>query len=152
MSDAPVSPAVTPSTPVPQARPTPRTHGFWDRCVTVSGMIVAIWAAALLAVVGAFLTPARVGGWLAPISLPLVIVGTAGLTWFAFRWTGRRGAALLPGLMWLVVSFAGADRTAEGDLVLAANNWVATAYLIVGSAAIAVTAYVLFLRPRRAIG
>jgi hypothetical protein len=122
----------------------PPSSQRWQVAVSAAGLAVAGWAAAVLAVTGAFLTPYRIGSVLVPVSLVLVAVGNTALVRFAFAVTGRLMLALVPGLVWLVVSFLGAERTDEGDLVLTADNWVAALYIVVGCLAIAVSAYRLF--------
>jgi hypothetical protein len=125
-----------------------RSRG-WDLAISVGAVVVSVWAAVVIAIVGAFLTPFRIGGHVVPLSLFLVVGGNAAVVWFAYSVTGRRSLALLPGLVWVGVSLLAASRTTEGDLVLIQGNWVATVYLVVGSLAIAGTAYRLFLGPPR---
>jgi hypothetical protein len=113
-------------------------------------LALAVWAAVLLALVGGFLTPLRVGAVLIPVSLVLVIVGNWLLVRLTYVATGAVGLSLLPALAWLVVTLVLSRRTTEGDLVLAGNNWVANVYIIVGCTAAALPAYRLINpRPRR---
>jgi hypothetical protein len=95
----------------------------------------------VLALLGAFWTPLRIGTVLIPISLVLVAAGNWVLVRLAHRATGALGLSLVPALAWLVVTLVLAQKTTEGDLVLAGNNWVANAYIIVGSLAAAFAAY-----------
>ncbi len=111
------------------------------------GVLIGAWGGVMLAFVGAFLTPFRIGAALVPVAIVLAVAGNWLLVWFAYEVTGHRFLALLPGLAWLAMSFVFADRTTEGDLVLAQSNWVATVYLFAGSATIAVAAYRLLRRP-----
>jgi hypothetical protein len=123
----------------------PERDGPW---VTAGGVVVACVGALALAIVGAFLTPFRIGGILVPIALPLVVGGLAGLQWFAHAITRNLGLSLLPGLIWLVLSLVLSAPTSEGDIVLYQQNWVAVVYLLVGSVTIGVVAYRQII-PRR---
>jgi hypothetical protein len=51
--------------------------------------------------------------------------------------TGRRAAAALPAIAWFAVWFLSASKTTEGDLVIAAGNWVGLATLLAGPIAFA---------------
>ena len=113
----------------------------------VAGTIVAVWAGALLAFAGSFWTPYRVGTVLVPVSILLAIAGNAALVWFTLKVTGNRFLALLPGIVWFVLSFLGAERTTEGDLVL--YNWVATVYIYAGAITVGVAAYRIIVVPLR---
>ena len=118
-----------------------------DRLIRVAGVAVAVWGALLLSVYGVFLTPLRVGTVLVPVALVIAVGGNALLIRFAYRVSGHRLVALLPGLIWIVVTFASSARTTEGDLLLYQSNWVAVLYLFAGSAAVAVAGYRLMTRP-----
>lgn len=117
-----------------------------DLAVRAVGALVAVWGAVLLGLVGAFLTPLRLGNTLVPVSILLAIVGNAALIWFAYRVTESKLLGLLPGVVWLAVTVLGVERTTEGDLVL--TNWVATVYLYAGAITVGVAAYRMIL-PRR---
>jgi hypothetical protein len=119
---------------------------LWLRLV---GLVVACLGGALLAIVGAFLTPYRIGSVLVPVSLVIVLVGIVALTRFAHEVTDRAGLSLLPGGVWLVLSLVLSSRTSEGDLVLTSQNWVATVYLLVGSVTLGVLAYRMIVPNRR---
>jgi len=103
----------------------------------------------LIAVIGALLTPYRVGATLVPISLVIAVAGIIGTIWFALRVTGHRVVAMLPGVVWLAVSLFASSRTTEGDLILISSNWVASGYLLAGPIAIAACGYWLFYAQRR---
>jgi hypothetical protein len=111
------------------------------------GVAVAVWGAIVVALYGAFLTPLRWGTALVPVALLLAVVGNLLLIRFAYEVTGNRWLALVPGAIWLVISFTAAGRTTEGDLVLLQANWVATGYLLAGAATITVAAYRVMTRP-----
>ncbi len=129
----------------PPADSDPGRREVW---LKAGGVIVGCLGAVLLAIVGAFLTPLRLGGVLVPVALPLVVAGLAGLLWFTRTTTGHAGLALLPGVVWLVLSLVLSASTTENDIVLAQNNWVAVVYLLLGSVTIGVTAYRMIV-PRR---
>ena len=137
-----VSPDVTPAEPF-------RIPEWVDTVLRGVGAAVAAWGGFVLAVFGAFISAFRIGTVLVPLALPLALVGNALLVWFAYRVTENKFLALLPGLIWIVVSFVWSSRTTEGDLVLYESNWVATAYLLVGSATVGICAYRLIVPPRR---
>jgi hypothetical protein len=139
MSRAVGDPGVTEPVPEPPAP-------LW---LKAAGTAVACLGGLLLGLAGAFLTPFRVGSVLVPVSLPLAVGGLAALVWFTYTVTEHVGLSLLPGGVWLVVSLVLSVRTDEGDLVLINQNWVASAYLLLGSVTVAAVAYALILRRRR---
>jgi hypothetical protein len=139
---AEASPPVTPAGP-------PRIPEWVDGVLRGAGAAVAAWGGFVLAAFGAFISPFRIGTVLVPLALPLALVGNALLIWFAYRVTGNKFLGLLPGLIWIMVSFVWSSRTTEGDFVLYQSNWVATVYLLVGSATVGICAYRMIVPPRR---
>jgi hypothetical protein len=140
----------TPPPPgAPQPRGVPRPYRPNDKVLDillrVVGAVVAVWGGALLGTYATFMTAYRIGTVLVPVSLVLAVVGNLALIWFAYATTGNKWLALLPGLVWAGLSFVGATRTREGDLVLYQSNWVGTVYLFAGSVTIAVAAYRLIV-------
>jgi len=123
-----------------------------EMALRVGGTIVAMWGSVLLALIGAFLTPVRVGGVLVPVSVLIAIVANVGLMRFAYVTTRHRGLAVLPGVVWIVLAFMATSGTSEGDIVLTSNNWVGPVYLLTGSATVAVCAYRLLPRQAPAAG
>lgn len=119
------------------------------RWLRLAGLAVACLAGLLVALIGAFLTPYRIGSILIPVSLLLVIAGLTVVTRFAHAVTDHVGLSLLPGLAWLALSLVLSNRTTEGDLVLISTNWVATVYLLVGSVTIGVLAFRMIVPRRR---
>jgi hypothetical protein len=117
-----------------------------QRFLEVAGVVLAAWAAVVLSALGAFLTPMRVGTVLVPVAVVLAVAGNAALVGFTRRVTERRPLVLLPGALWLALSFVAASRTTEGDLVLYQSNWVATVYLLAGAVTIGVAGYRLIVR------
>ena len=138
--------SLTEPTPV---EPTPTEPPAWlGPVIRWFGLAVAIWGAVLLAWFGAFLTPLRWDTILIPVSVILAIAGNVLLVRFTHDVTGHALLSLLPGLVWLILTLVMSDRTTEGDLVLAQNNWVATVYLFAGSISIGFAFYRL-INPRR---
>jgi hypothetical protein len=130
--------------------PAPARGPDWiDPVLRGVGAAVAAWGGFVLAAFGAFISAFRIGPVLVPLALPLVVVGNALLIWFAYRVTEHKFLGLLPGLIWIVVSFVWSSRTTEGDLVLYQSNWVATAYLLVGSATVGICGYRMMVPSRR---
>jgi hypothetical protein len=141
MTDPLVPPAGSPppDSPGPAGPPEPAgPDPVWVRPV---GLLVACLGALLVAVLCAFLTPFRIGSFLVPISLVLVVAGLTAVTRFAHAVTDHAGLSLIPGGLWLALSLVLSARTTEGDLVLISTNWVATVYLLVGSVTIGVLGY-----------
>jgi hypothetical protein len=116
--------------------------------VRYGGLAAGIWGGVILAAAGAFLTPLRFDGVLIPVSILLVIAGNVLLVRYTYDATGNKWLSLIPGGVWLALTLVMSNRTNEGDLVLAQNNWVATVYLFAGSISIGVTAYRM-INPRR---
>jgi hypothetical protein len=127
----------------------PRAPEWVDLVVRGVGAAVAAWGGFVLAAFGAFISAFRIGAVLIPVALPLVVAGNALLIWFSYRVTAHKLLGLLPGLIWILVSFIWSSRTTEGDLVLYDSNWVATVYLLVGSATVGICAYRILVPPRR---
>jgi hypothetical protein len=123
----------------------PRTSRWAEIAIRVAAAVIAVWAAVLLGVVGAFLTPYRIGGVLVPISVLLGVGGNVLIIWFAYRFTGSKVLGLLPGVLWVVLTMIAAGRTTERDYVLLQSNWVAITYLYGGCAAVGVCAYRLIV-------
>jgi hypothetical protein len=130
----------------PPAEPPPPV--WLDPLLKWLGLAVAVWGGALLALLGAFLTPLRWGTVLIPVAIVLVVAGNILLIRWTHDVTGSVWASFVPGLVWLIVTLVLSSRTNEGDLVLTSNNWVATACLLAGPVAIGVTGYRL-INPRR---
>jgi len=106
--------------------------------VRVLGAVVGIAGAVVTAVIEALYTPLRWDTVRLPVSVVFAVLTNLVLLWFTFRATGHKLVALLPGLVWMFLMIMVSDRTAEGDIVLAANNWVVYTTLLGG-----VTAYVI---------
>lgn len=120
-----------------------------DLALRVIGGVIAVVASALTALLELLFATLRVGGHLIGVSVVLAVAANLALGWFAYRAVGRLWAVALPAAVWLVVMGVASVRTSEGDVLLAANNWVAFPMMIAGSIAFAVVAYRLILSPRR---
>lgn len=127
-----------------------------DQAVRGLGVLVAVVAAVALALLTAFLTPLHLGevpllDYRGAVRLPLAIgvavMANWALVWFTFRATEWKPLALLPGLVWMGIMIVLSARTTEGDIVLAANNWVAVVSIFAGVGAYAVAGYRLLVPP-----
>ena len=147
--------------------PAPERAGL-DRLILVGGLVVAVLAAFLSGVLELFLTPLRSGdlttiwrgdaigsghGPLLGLSILLAAVGNYAIAWFAVSTTGgRRWALGPPWAVWtLMMLLAAGVRTNEGDYLLAGNDWIGLAMILVGSLTFAVYSYRMILQklPRR---
>ncbi len=102
--------------------------------------VLAVVVSAWLAVVEVFWLPLRVGGVPLPLSVLAAVVGNVLLVRLAHRLSGSRGVAVLPALVWLVVTLAAMMRRPEGDLVLVGTGIlgaVGMAFLLCGVVAAA---------------
>ncbi|HZD98284.1 MAG TPA: hypothetical protein VE132_09005, partial [Micromonosporaceae bacterium] len=119
----------------------------------VVGVVIAVCLAAVTAFWEALLTPLHVTIFGAVVRLPIApliaVVLNIGIFWFGRVVTGRTGLALLPAVAWFVVIFAAGNRTSEGDILIAGNNWVGVVTILLGAVAWAVGVYVLMFRGRR---
>jgi hypothetical protein len=120
-----------------------------DLALQAVGLLVALAGTFVVAAYGAFLTPLRIGTTLVPLSVLVGVGGIWALSTFVAAVTEIRWLSLLPGLGWLVLTFMAASRTTEGDLILTGNNWVATLYLLSGTATVGFCGYRLLVPRRR---
>jgi hypothetical protein len=142
--------------------PAPERRGL-DRLIMVGGLVVAILAAFFSGVLELFLTPLRwsdlttiwrgdaIGsgdGPLLGLSILLAAVGNYAIAWFAVNTTGgRRWALGPPWALWtLMMLLAAGVRTHEGDYLLAGNDWIGLAMILVGSLSFAVYSYRMILQ------
>jgi hypothetical protein len=104
---------------------------------TLPAVVVGAW----LALTEVFWLPLRVGGVLFPISVVAAVAGNFLLPGLAFRLSGSRLVAVLPGVAWLVVVIGAMGRRPEGDLVVVGTGAIGTlslVFLLVGVLAAAV--------------
>lgn len=141
------APMSTPPSPLGSASVDPEPPRSMLLGLRLAGLAVACLGAVVVAVVGAFLTPFRIGSTLVPVSLLIVIGGLTAVIRFAYAVTEKAGLSLIPGVVWLVLSVVFSARTTEGDLILL-QNWVAILYMLVGSVTVGVLAFRMIV-PRR---
>ena len=106
------------------------------RALDVAGWaLTVVVVAGWLALVEVFWLPLRVAGVLFPVSVAAAVVGNLLLTGLAFRLSGSRAVAVLPGVTWLVVAVGAMSRRPEGDLVIVgtgALGGVGLSFLLLG--------------------
>ena len=138
----------------------------WEPLLRAGGSLVSVVAAFVTGVLELLLTPLRAGdvttiwrgvaigsggGPLLGVSILLAVLANYGIAWFAVSTTGRRWALGPPWALWTVMMMLAAGvRTAEGDYLLAGDDWIALVAILAGSLAFAVYAYRMILK--RAIG
>ncbi|MGA8115635.1 MAG: hypothetical protein WCA46_18395 [Actinocatenispora sp.] len=135
----PATPAVEPSSLV----------RVLDLTVRIVGMVVVVWGSVLAALLESFLVPLRVAGFRLPLSLLLAVVGNILFMYMAKWATGRRFLALVPGLLWFVVTIVMSGQTTEGDTVLIGGDWMPLALLLLGAGSVAVGAFLTVAPHRR---
>jgi hypothetical protein len=116
--------------------------------VRTVGLVVALYGAVLLATVGSFLTPFRIGTVLVPVSLVIALLGPTATMLFARYTVGGTLPVIAVGVAWVVATFPMANRRTEGDLVLT-QQWVAVLYLFLGPIVVAAVCYRLLVPSRR---
>jgi TRAP-type C4-dicarboxylate transport system permease small subunit len=122
--------------------------------VLLGWALAAVVVSAWLTVVEILWLPLRVDGVLVPVSVVAAVVGNLLLVWGAHRWSRSRIVAVLPALVWMVLTIAASRRRAEGDLLIiggGASGIVNLAFLLLGVVA-AVFAVARVLSPRRRRG
>ncbi|WP_030442502.1 hypothetical protein [Actinoplanes subtropicus] len=141
----------------------PPARSGWEPVVVTGGLVIAILAAFFSGVLELFLTPLRWGdlttiwrgdaigsghGPLLGLSIVLAAAGNYAIAWFAVSTTGgRRWALGPPWALWtLMMLLAAGVRTNEGDYLLAGNDWIGLAMILVGSLTFAVYSYRMILQ------
>ncbi|WP_117665511.1 hypothetical protein [Micromonospora sp. MW-13] len=143
---------------VPPQPPAPTPPGRWRRLLDVAlrvvGGVLAVLGAVVTGLLELILSTVRVGGQLIGVSVLVAVAANIALSWFAYAVVGRRWAVVLPATPWFVLMGAAAVRTSEGDLLLAGDNWVGLAMIVVGAMTFAVMGFrqVLALPPARRNG
>ncbi|HEX2771034.1 MAG TPA: hypothetical protein VHN18_01230 [Micromonosporaceae bacterium] len=112
-----------------------------DLALRVAGGVIAVVAAVVTAAAELILSTLRVGGTLIGLAALIAVVANVLLSRFAYVTVGRKWAVALPAVAWFVVIFIAATGTAEGDIGLAANNWVGLAIVTLGSLTFGVMAF-----------
>ncbi|MEO3922936.1 hypothetical protein ABGB07_03510 [Micromonosporaceae bacterium B7E4] len=139
-------PELEPVTP-PPAEPS-GAHRAVDLVLRVVGGVVAVVAAAVTAVLELILSMLRVGGVLIGVSVLVTVLANVALGWFAPRVVGRRWALALPAVVWFALMVVAAGGTSEGDVLIAANNWVGLVMIFAGSVTFAVMGFRTIMNPR----
>jgi hypothetical protein len=127
--------------------PPPRPRPVVDLVIRVAGVVIALLATVVTAVLELFLTPLRLGG--VPVGAAVLVAGVANwaIAWFAVHTVRRRWALGPPWVLWTVLMFLAAGmRTREGDYLLSGNDWIALVMILVGSLTFAIYAYRMILR------
>jgi hypothetical protein len=112
-------------------RPVPR---WLDAAVRVTGGVLVALLAVEVAVWECFLVMLRVGRVPVPLSAVAAVAGNVLLARAIVTVTGRRPAALLPPVLWLLTVLVFAAPRAEGDLVVP-GTWQGLAFLFLGALA-----------------
>lgn len=98
----------------------------------VWGGLLMLVATVLVTLLEIFFLPYVIGTQHIPISLVLLVLGSP-LLCAGARWAlGHPLGALLPLPVWFVLSALGNYKTATGDLLITAGNWVASVYVLLG--------------------
>ncbi|WP_230858645.1 hypothetical protein [Actinoplanes aureus] len=148
--------------PVAETAPRQAWAG-WDTVIRIGGVVVSILATVVTAFIELELTALRSGGFgqlfagrspwsgsgaAIPLAIPIAVAANLAISWFAVTTTGRRWALGPPWALWTLLMLAAAGtRTAEGDYLIGATNWVALVTILVGSLTFAVYSYRMILRP-----
>jgi hypothetical protein len=125
------------------------TDAAVDLALRIAGGLIAVVAALVTAAAELILSTLRIGGTLIGVAVPVAIVANVLLSRFAYAAVGRTWAIGLPALAWFAVIFMAATGTTEGDIGLAANNWVGLAIITLGSLTFGVMAFRLITASAR---
>jgi hypothetical protein len=138
------APAVsTPAEPLPAAPPSPAL----ELLVRGAGLLIAVLAVVLTALLELFLTPLRLDGVPIGVAVPVAVVANVAICWFAVTTVGRRWALAPPWAIWtLIMFFAAGTRTTEGDYLISGSDWVALVMILVGSLTFAIYTYRMILK------
>jgi hypothetical protein len=138
------APASACADPAPRAEPSRAL----ETTIRTAGLVVAMLATILSAVLELVLTPLRIGGVPIGVAIPVAVVANVAICWFAVTTVGRRWALGPPWAAWTLIMFAATGlRTTEGDYLISGDNWVALVMILVGSLTFAVYMYKLILKP-----
>lgn len=140
----PIGPSMGPTGPVGGGVPAP-LRTVLDVALRIVGGALSVLGAVLTAVLELLLSLVRVGGVLIGISVLVAVVANVGLSWFACRTVGSRWAFALPAVVWFALMVIAAGGTDEGDVLIAANNWVGLAMIFAGSIAFGVMGFRMIL-------
>jgi len=110
----------------------------------LGGVLVGL-VAALLALLECFYVNLRIGATPVPLAQVVAALANLALPFVMYRVTGRRGLAVIPGLIWIVIALILAARGPGGDVVVP-GNWQGILLLLAGAGA-AVISIVVLIQP-----
>ena len=117
--------------------------------IRVAGVVISVLAAFCSGVLEVFGTQLRLGGVLIGVSVLAALLVNPAIAWFAVTTAGRLWAVGPPWMVWTGwMLFVTGYRTAEGDYLVAGDDWIALATVLLGSLAFAGYAYRMILRRR----
>ena len=121
-----------------------------SRALLVGSLVAVGLLAAVLAIIGAFLSAwlPRPLGVPIPVGVLVAVGGNLGLGFLGARWTGTRAAPVLSALIWVVIALLLGSSRPEGDLVVTGSGR-GVAFLLLGTAAAAAGIGIKPGRPRR---
>lgn len=147
--DPSVDPTVTPQAPVEGGYPDTGAIRVPRTVIRVAGGVVATILAAITALIEIFYTPLRLGEYLIGVSAVMAVLVNFWLLRFTVAVTGAAWTGLLPAVVWFGLMMAASDRSDEGDVLLAADNWVALVTIFAGSLSFAAAGYRVINQPYR---
>jgi hypothetical protein len=118
-----------------------------EQLYKIFGVIVGLGLAVITAIFEVGLSPVTFGHSTTrmPISVVIAVVANFGLVYFTKFVTGSAKLAFVPAIGWFAVLLIASNATAEGDLLIPANNYVGVFTLFLGSLAWALAAYRVIL-------
>lgn len=135
-----VSAEVPPAAEAESAPPRPRPA--LEALIKTGGVVVSLLATLLTATLELFMTQLRVGGIPIGVSVLLALVANYAICWFAVGTVGRLRAVAPPWALWTAIMFyAAGTKTAEGDRLLAGDDYVGLVTILAGSITFAVYVY-----------
>jgi hypothetical protein len=111
----------------------------------VAGTVVGLLLGFVTALWEIFASPLHAGRIPLPVSPVLAVLTNLALVWFTRRITGRKGLAVLPGVVWFATMVVAANRTREGDLLLPGNDYMGLVAILIGGAAWGLAGYRMIL-------
>ena len=123
-----------------------RARPALELVLRIAGVVISVVAAFCSGVLEVFGTPLRAGGIPLGVSILAAVIVNPAIAWFAYTAVGRRWAVAPPWLVWTAfMLFATGYRTSEGDYLVAGDDWIALATVLLGSLAFAGYAYRMIL-------
>jgi hypothetical protein len=125
-----------------EARPRPAL----DLVLRIAGVVISVVAAFFSGVLEVFGTQLRIGGIPIGVSILAAVIVNPAIAWFAYTSVARRWALAPPWIVWTAfMLIATGYRTREGDYLVAGDDWIALATVLLGSLAFAGYAYRMIL-------